>query len=759
MEFMDGSSRIKLESLVKPLPRTKVSVIPSPPDYPRSHAANYESTTPVTSEEKVLRAAKVRLDLNRVTAPKLTKSQRESRRATRYTPHDVEGQVIIIELSDFEIYRCPVTDKKRKSELIGLNLFDIKGKSLCLDGSVQIGNQVYYVEGLNIDDISIDGYGSDSDPNITAYIQTVLAKKDSTSNVWLRLQEPALQYERFHSPFMWVAKLCKHTVDFMDNKPEGTVGLPSFKQDFYAWLVQRFGSNEDFRQWASAFNNATDFQVAFHAHKDFFYNQAVNLSTSQHLLSHPIWADCMCDRRLAVARQPNLVKYTITTPHVYECFRHMYFSKKLRLVSPFATVSHGQWKRKVELGFAEDHGSLTLSQQTLKIDTNPSSAQVGDVISVAPDETDKFYWKQSGNEWLAYVQGIDQGANGEQRIMVLWLYRPTDTNMFVAEYPVKKELFLSDNCNCGQRKLLISDVLRKHTVAWSPNSLNTIRDLIIRQTYMTNDSAFMTVKDEHKICACRKAKPRTIRWLAGDTVYVKRLKDGQKVLEPVVIHEIDQGTNLAKVRTLLRLERDCADLALQAGRDKIAPNELVLTGKVQTISLSRIQRPCHVRLIPRTDVISNNIPHPYNLGGAGDYWFISMGLASIDNISERLTFLERLPDGIHETRMESLPYKVLRGLSLFSGGGGLDRGLEQGGAVEFQTAVDYDSAAIHTQRANCRDPETMRLFCGSVDDYLSILFSGVANHSVARVGEVEVIVASSPCPGLYSPSHILNKDF
>lgn len=84
---------------------------------------------------------------------------------------------------------------------------------------------------------------------------------------------------------------------------------------------------------------------------------------------------------------------------------------------------------------------------------------------------------------------------------------------------------------------------------------------------------------------------------------------------------------------------------------------------------------------------------------------------------------------------------------MFSGGGGLDRGLEEGGAVEFQTSVDYDSAAIHTQRANCKDPQNMRLFCGSVDDYLEILLSGGTNRSVARVGEVDVIAAGSPCPG------------
>jgi hypothetical protein len=100
-----------------------------------------------------------------------------------------------------------------------------------------------------------------------------------------------------------------------------------------------------------------------------------------------------------------------------------------------------------------------------------------------------------------------------------------------------------------------------------------------------------------------------------------------------------------------------------------------------------------------------------------------------------------------EARTRPLPYRKLKGLSLFSGGGDLDRGLEEGGAVEFQTSVDYDSAAIHTQRANCQDPQNIRLFCGSVDDYLKSLLSGRTHRSVARVGEVDVIAAGSPCPG------------
>jgi DNA (cytosine-5)-methyltransferase 1 len=657
---------------------------------------------------------------------------------------------------DFEVYRCPASDHRRQSELIGLNLFDVKARDLFFDGYVVINNTRYYVERIKVDDISIGGYGSDSDPDITTYIQTPLAAKDRTSDIWLRLRQPAERYQRFHTPFLWVATLGKHVIDYMDDQTRATVSLESFKQSFHFWLIRRFRSNKRFQKWLKMFGNNTDFRVAFHAYKEFLYNQATNLSTSNHLSSHPVWSDCMCGRLVAVERRPTLIKYTITTAHVYRSFENMYFAGRLQQMPLSAAVKQLRRKRSLRLGFPEDN-QLPITVGHKHNDTKANfNIKVGDVVSIIPDDTDKIRWQTSGTKWVAYVQSIEPTASGAQRLMVLWLYRPADTNICIANYPIKKEMFLSDNCNCRERKLLSTDVARKHTVDWMPKHLNTTKDFFIRQTYVTSDSAFVTFKDDHKVCPCRKPKPARVKWRAGDTVYIMKMVEGLEILEPVVIQEIDEKSKTARVRLLLRLARDCSDLGIQAGRSSILPNELVLTGKLKTISLSRIQRACSVRFVQKADVLSNDIPSPYSLGGAGDFWFISMGLEST-NEAKRLIFLERLPKGFHEAQEEQLPYKKLRGLSLFSGGGGLDRGLEQGGAVEFDTSVDYDSAAIHTQRANCKDPQSMRLFCGSVDDYLNILLSGDQDRSVARVGEVDFIAAGSPCPGMFTQYYMSQR--
>jgi DNA (cytosine-5)-methyltransferase 1 len=46
-------------------------------------------------------------------------------------------------------------------------------------------------------------------------------------------------------------------------------------------------------------------------------------------------------------------------------------------------------------------------------------------------------------------------------------------------------------------------------------------------------------------------------------------------------------------------------------------------------------------------------------------------------------------------------FKTLIGLSIiFSGSANLNRGLEEGGAVDFYFAVDFSAKAIHRQRPN-----------------------------------------------------------
>ena len=99
--------------------------------------------------------------------------------------------------------------------------------------------------------------------------------------------------------------------------------------------------------------------------------------------------------------------------------------------------------------------------------------------------------------------------------------------------------------------------------------------------------------------------------------------------------------------------------------------------------------------------------------------------------------------------IETATHTKLKGLSIFSGGSGLDRGLEESGGVQFRYVVDKDASAIHTQRASSQDLEQTRYYCGSVDDYLNSTLEACCDNLVAKVVEIDFIAAGSPCQGTF----------
>ena len=104
------------------------------------------------------------------------------------------------------------------------------------------------------------------------------------------------------------------------------------------------------------------------------------------------------------------------------------------------------------------------------------------------------------------------------------------------------------------------------------------------------------------------------------------------------------------------------------------------------------------------------------------------------------------------------PDSVMKGLDIFCGGGTLGRGLEDGGAVKMEWAVDYFREAIHTYRANVEDPEHVKLFYGSVNDYLSQAMKGKRSSFIAQKAEVDLIAAGSPCQGFSLANKFKTKD-
>jgi DNA (cytosine-5)-methyltransferase 1 len=629
-------------------------------------------------------------------------------------------------------------------------------KQLSLNGVASLGHQTCYVEDVAIDDFSVEGYDVDDNPSTVIYIRSKLASTDNDFDVWYELKKPASAYHRYHEGFTWVSEFGKHVIDFMTSRPESSVHLGHFKRKFRRWLVSRWSAYPRFNAWFRAYGKK-DFRVALHAYVDYLYGQAGNLSNARTLLSQPLWAQCL-KGGCAIKEHPLLVDHTIATPIVYECFKGMYFGQKLRMMSAHPTVKEKQDRRKQLLGFPKDL-SPTQPVQLQQAGKNPMqdrslAFELSDVISVEPDNAGT--WKTKDQEWLAYVQRVEPLNGGVQRLFVLWLYRPADTTISTTVYPVENELFLSDNCNCSEKELLSTDVVRKLSVDWRPKNLDTVKDVLIRQKYVTHDSAFVTLKDSDLKCSCSQPKVAlSTKYGVGDSVYITATRKGRERLEPVVIVHWGTGTTKVQVRRLVRLQEVCTDVVSSAHRvARIQPNELVWTDEVISVAASRIQdRKCHIRFYPLEDVIANRVATPYDRGGNGDFFYFAYSMVSAtDGQHPCLEKLSSPPASINQGFDPCTnPVKALRGLSIFSGGGNLDRGIEEGGAVKFVGAVDLSEAAVHMQHANARHPKDLQIFHGSVDDNLSAVLQGRTDiHAVFRIGDIQFIAAGSPCPGFSS---------
>ncbi|USP80026.1 uncharacterized protein yc1106_07300 [Curvularia clavata] len=655
--------------------------------------------------------------------------------------HAPKKEPLVADIHHFEIYSHP-HDKYRAHELTCLHfLGGPRGKKLCFDGFMYLGSVQCYMQGITLQDIRIDTKDPEDakSHNITVYVQSELASKGGTHDIWYRLNEPTPRYQRFHEAFLWVGQLGRHVIDYMS---KASRSLICFRSNFHSYLAERFGGNPDFERWHTAFQKKTDFRVAIVAYINYFFTRAQHDPNSDRLVNQPVWTECMA-RSVTPPLQSISHAPTLATPAVYACFKDTYFGDKIREIRPKRKVKVEQERRKEKLGFAEIPASLTYAE--LSENCKPygtSQVMVGDIVVLVPDETDSRTWKHTKRDWLAYVQGTETLDNGIQRLFVLWLYWPHDTNIAKAFYPFENELFLSDNCNCSDRMLFLSDIKGKYSVDWCPSVVNA-RHLFVRQKYVTEESSFVTIKEEHKTCHCRTEKnrqPTDIEYHPGDTVYMKP-SNNHGLLEPVVIWNVDEGHGSIWVLKLLRLSRDCSEMAEKAQRSRIADNELVLTDFYYKTDISQLRHRCYIRFVSKTDVANDHIPFPYNLGGAGDFWFISMGL-NLKN-EKALVFLRSLPEDIHQ-RLTFESDRKLKGLSLFGGGGLLDRGLEEGGAVEFRTVVDSNVYAIRTQQANIKCRKKVCLYCGSVNDFLDSALKGDV-EVVAEVGEVEFIAAGCPC--------------
>ncbi|KAI5304750.1 DNA methyltransferase Dim-2 [Ascosphaera pollenicola] len=626
-----------------------------------------------------------------------------------------------IELDNFVVY----TRSNSQFRMVSLDQVAVKvGRAIFFfDGQIVVGGKSHYLEKIPFALVSVGGYEELEQHTVddSLWIQSS-ANECLKNGLWYRLKRPAIVHKPHYELFSWLANLAKHLLHYLHEHENMT--LEHFRADFVSWLTSIYGMDEGFTNWREQYPKS-DFRHAIVAHADFLQKQALDMDAQSndiiydnHLLWHEInpsvWPN------LVMKNQPQTTEGTIVTPYVRRCFRKMGWGHFLNAKEPRPEISRVREDRCKAMGFGMTIGGL---KPHFGCDSGGyNGIQIGDVVLVPPDEKTK--WKDGDKPYFALVQDI-KPQKRDARLFVIWLYRPSETICSNLTYPEERELFLSSHCNCHDDPLFASEVIEKIGVTWFATSPSKEGGYFVRQTYTPGDAAFTTLKDEDFTCSCRK-EDEVQKYSPGDTILAETFNpEGEFRLEPAEILAVNGE------------EIQIRPLRFRSRYDECRPNELLYTSETSSIMLEQVDRICHVR----TFTSSEPIPAPYDRDGTGDFFFIRKALrdGEIVPLECQPTFKQGF--GLDQPRSK------LRALNIFCGGGTFDRGLEEGGCIQSEWAVEWDTAAMLTYRANHKSDHPLKMFCGSVNDYLYKAKNGDNGELVARLGEVDFISAGSPCQG------------
>lgn len=283
-----------------------------------------------------------------------------------------------------------------------------RSSPLLFDGVLSCGALSYYVQKVPFGVLSIDGY-CDLDKHSVSddiWIQSTYCERDVTphsrARPWYCIRQPRGEYLRYHEPFLWIADLGKHFVDYLqDNRENKTdIKLSHFKAAFYDWLIDHHGRSLQFQQWLEAFGK-TDFRVVILAHVEHLWTEATNINDK--LRCHFIWKEIDPKALSAIPTQVSRcapLNKTVVTPLVYECFKKIYFASLIETrVVKDPVVKAAQRSRKKALGFMAEEYKLPPSDTLLpriQLTLPTTLISTGDVVGVSRDV--ESAWKNTTSE-------------------------------------------------------------------------------------------------------------------------------------------------------------------------------------------------------------------------------------------------------------------------------------------------------------------------------------------------------------------------
>ncbi len=712
----------------------------------RSLYDGFEPPAPETTEPKAIAAL---LDV--------LKSQRSAE----------EDDFLEFDLRDFSVY---IDTFQYQDELRPLQHIN-KVEWFFFDGTLSVGETQFYLKRVPFHELPVGNYGVECHSvGDQIWIRSSLNER-LKKEIYYKLGSPSTEYARFHTPFLWIADLAKHVIDYLEHLRSigRRAGIWDFKSRFGMWLLRKHRKSKTFQKWYYEHGN-DDFRGAVVVNIAYIWREVCGVDRKSAAYHH-VWGEVNSldhyrpnigfaqevrdgeNGNTALGKTKSGQKHGVTrttvTPYIYDLFSHMSFGKLLESVTPSPETERRQ---KAVISDTGVQRTLTLSRTSVKRHSPNqksfiASVECGDVISTPPDDAKRTNteWKleasvhhENQHMWYGLVQKIHTSSKGIRSFDVIWLYHPRDTPCGKMKYPWKNELFLSDNCTChsNMAKVKEDDIVATHTVHWFGDP-STSAQFFVRQTYMTDEQRWATLRVEDMKCRSEDVSRRD-KFEVGDAVLVETNRTSLQ-LENFMIEAFFEEDEKEFVRLRRLLRRRSVDPT--AG--KSPPNELVYSESFVDIDAKSIAR----RFLVRVFRLDEKIPAPYDCNGIGDAYFIThQQLNTADGktlyVPANFDSLSLLRQGFNPD--STVPSTRLRGLDLFCGGGNFGRGLEDGDAIQMHWANDICTEAIHTYMANAK-PESCTPFLGSVDDLLHRAL--LDDRKVPHPGEVQFISGGSPCPG------------
>ncbi|KAF5022582.1 hypothetical protein F66182_5368 [Fusarium sp. NRRL 66182] len=762
-ELLQQQDRAVVEAKTPELPRSSAVTVELPANLlliPRSCYEPFEPGVPIVDEREAID---------------------QLLEAAKHTGQDIDD-FIEFQLDDFAIY----SDHSRyEQEMCSLHHLDTKTgfTTFFFDGKLSVGNKSLFVCHVRIGALPIGDYGTLSKHTVHDKIW-VLSALNSKREIYYRLNRPAKEYRRFFNPFLWVADLAKHFVDYLKVMGESSndVTIFHFRLAFSNWLAKTHRKEPAFISWRGQ-HPSEDFRTSIVANLAFLHKEAVGVLGYDKTYKHTLWAEIWEFRRYGSTPKENGNRRqrtegtsknrtespadslketvqlqtepknandgppTVVTQYIYDCFSHLPFGDRLEAMPLSKKTQSLQneliQKRHLELPAPVHQNAKDISTARKQ---QIQDIQPGDTVSTERDaEASGTKWRRDishgfhdVDRWLALVQRVHVGKRGHRFFDVIWYYRPVDTLCGLMKYPWNNELFLSDHCSCGETaKIGQDEISGVHNVEFGGTSA-TKAEFFCRQTYICTERKWITLDRNHLRCSHTRKIPQLPDYRPGETrlVMLDKASGRSEPCEFVAFYE-EAGSGIYRFRQLLRRSQ------VDSQATKARPNELVYSENLIEVKKRRILESCYVRFFKAGETI----PAPYDRDGVGGFFYITHEEVLDEAGAKSYAPLEAFPTSLKQGYDPSEPIQRLRGLDLFCGGGNFGRGLEDGGGIEMHWANDYNEKAMHTYMANTSGPGATSPFLGSIDDLQRLAIEGKFADNVPPVGDVDFISGGSPCPG------------